>query len=162
MNWYAIYTKPKNEDIVSMNLRRIELLEVFNPKIKRKRLLKENIRDEIIPLFPCYIFAKFNETVHSRTIKWTRGVRRVVGSDVPWPVAEEIIEIIKRKTENGWAILSEKFKTGDLIQFEAGPLKDLRGIFERELSDTERVVILLNAIEYSARVTVDKAYLRKV
>jgi len=93
-------------------------------------------------------------------IKYTRGVKRVVGGDFPWPVSDEVIDLIRNQEEDGIiAIKPPQLKYGDSVAINDGPLAGLKGIFEKELSGQERVVLLLSAVEYQARVVVDKAFL---
>jgi hypothetical protein len=40
-------------------------------------------------------------------------------------------------------------------------LEGLRGVLEQEVTDDERVVVLLEAIEYQARLLIDKGFLKK-
>jgi hypothetical protein len=43
-----------------------------------------------------------------------------------------------------------------------GPLANLVGIFERDVEDGDRVLMLLTAISYQGRVTVDRHLLKKI
>ncbi|MCK4255287.1 transcriptional antiterminator, partial [candidate division WOR-3 bacterium] len=57
MNWYAIWTRYRHEDLVKMQLNK-KNLEVFLPKIKT--LSKRRDRRKMIekPLFPGYLFTR--------------------------------------------------------------------------------------------------------
>ena len=48
----------------------------------------------------------------------------------------------------GVSYLLIEYKPGDKVVFSAGPLRDLIGIFEREVKGSERSMILLSAIGY--------------
>jgi len=159
MQWYAVYTKPKREDAVAGSLENAGI-EVFNPRLKQKKYMQGAYRNKISPLFPCYVFVKFEPETTAHMIKYTRGVKRVVGGDFPWPVSDEVIDLIRNQEEDGIiAIKPPDLKYGDSVAINDGPLSGLRGIFEKELSGQERVVLLLSAVEYQARVVVDKAFL---
>ncbi|MDP2279507.1 MAG: transcription termination/antitermination NusG family protein [Nitrospirota bacterium] len=161
MQWYAVYTKPKREDAVAGSLENAGI-EVFNPRLKQKKYMQGAYRNKISPLFPCYVFVKFEPETTSHMIKYTRGVKRVVGGDLPWPVSDEIIDVIRNQEEDGViTIKPPQFKYGDSVAINDGPLSGLRGIFEKELNGQERVVLLLSSIEYQARAVVDKAFLTK-
>ncbi len=161
MQWYAVYTKPRYEDIVSGSLRNAGL-EVFNPKLKQRKYLNNAYRDITGSLFPCYIFVRFEPMTFSWMIKYTRGVRKIVGGEMPWPVSDEIIDLIKSQEENGLiSIKPPEFKRGDSVIIKDGPFQGLSGVFEREISGEERVVLLLTAIEYQARVVLEKSFLLK-
>jgi len=159
MQWYAVYTKPKSEDAVAGSLENAGI-EVFNPRLKQKKYMQGAYRNKISPLFPCYVFVKFEPETTSHMIKYTLGVKRVVGGDFPWPVSDEVIDLIRNQEEDGIiAIKPPQLKYGDSVAINDGPLAGLKGIFEKELSGQERVVLLLSAVEYQARVVVDKAFL---
>ncbi len=160
-NWYLIYTKPKNEDSVSDKLSGCGF-EIFNPKVKERRCVRRKVREVVSSLFPCYIFVKFDIPRSYRLIKYTRGIKRVVGTErIPTPVPEEIIESVRRRMEDGVVSMSPRtFMPGERVEIKAGQFEGLDAVFERELQGSERVSVLLQAI--NARVVVDGAVLQKV
>lgn len=161
MQWYAIYTKPKREDIVAESLVKAGL-DVYNPKLKQKRYLQGSYKDVVGPLFPSYIFVRFEPETFSWMIRYTRGVRRIVGGDSPWPLSEDVIDFIRSHEEEGViTVKPPDLKCGDRVTIKDGPLQGLNGIFEKEISGDERVVLLLTAVEYQARVIIEKAFLTK-
>jgi transcriptional antiterminator RfaH len=162
MNWYSIYTKPKQEDKVEESLARASI-EVFNPKLRRKKLVRGKYAHVIRPFFPNYLFAKFDPDRQYHMIKYTRGVRGIVGNQgSPWPVSEDIIDIIKSRMNNeGLIVISPDIKVGDKVEITEGPFRGFIGIFEREMKDSDRIIVLLNTIEYQARVDIEKELLVK-
>lgn len=161
--WYAIHTKPRQEDVAEMNLQNLGL-STFNPKLKERKIVR-GVRQEVIkPLFPSYIFCKFRCHEFFRAVKYSRGVRGIVGAgDVPTPVDDEIIAIIYGRMKGGYVIIEPpKLQPGDRVMVESGPLQGFVGIFERETKDSERVVILLNTIKYQARVIMERSKLKKI
>ena len=162
MHWYAVYTKPKREDTVADSLQNAGI-EIFNPKLKQRKYLHGVYRDMIGPLFPCYIFARFEPITFSWMIRYTRGVRKIVGGDSPWPVSDEVIDLIKSHGEDGIiTIKPPELRCGDRVTIKDGPLQGLIGIFEKEMDGEERIVLLLTAIEYQARVIIEKSLLMKI
>jgi transcriptional antiterminator RfaH len=63
-HWYCIYKKPKTEDQVSQCLMNVPDIEVFYPKLKRKKFIGGKLKDAVEELFPCYIFSRFNPVKH--------------------------------------------------------------------------------------------------
>ncbi|MCX7915619.1 MAG: hypothetical protein N3A53_04880 [Verrucomicrobiae bacterium] len=53
-------------------------------------------------------------------------------------------------------------RPGEVVEIQAGPLQGLQGIFERELSDKERVVILLDTLARGARVEIARELIERV
>jgi transcriptional antiterminator RfaH len=163
MNWYAIYTKPKREEMVSASLSQAGI-EVYNPQLRARKYMKGQYRDVVEPLFPCYIFARFDPQTSLWMIRYTRGVKKVVSSiNTPWLVAGEMIDLIRsREDDNGIITLKyDAYRIGDAVKVANGPFAGLTGIFERPMKGNERVMLLLNAVSYQARVVVDRASLMK-
>jgi transcriptional antiterminator RfaH len=163
MNWYAIYTKPKVEDNVSEKLRQAGL-EVYNPKLRLQKYIRNKYCTVIESLFPCYIFGKFDPIEYRRMISYTRGVRKIVGGlNAPWTLSEEIIELIRSHEKEGFVRIGcDDLKAGDAVKIAEGPFAGLSGIFNKIIKGSERVLILLNALQFQARVIVDRTSLRKV
>lgn len=160
MQWYAVYTKPNREEMVAGFLKNAGL-EVFNPKLKQRKYLQGVYRDIISPLFPSYIFVRFEPMITS-WMRYTRGVRKIVGGDSPWPVSNEIIDLIKSNEENGFiSIKPHELRCGDKVAIKDGPLQGFKGIFEKEVNGQERVILLLTAIKYQARIIIEKSLLIK-
>lgn len=158
--WYLVYTKPKSEDILAWKFQE-KGYEVFNPKIRERKYFRKKTQDVVSPFFPCYLFVRFEFPDDYRLIKYTRGVRRVVGYDnSPTVVPEEIVETIARRIEDGVIrIESAKFNNGDEVLIKGGPFEEFEAIFEKELKGMERVSILIKAI--NARAIVDGHLLKK-
>ncbi len=156
-NWYVINTKPKKEFQVEKLF--IEGgIEIYNPKYLHD--------DRIKPFFPGYEFISFDYPDQYRLVKYTRGVKKVVGvREIPVPIPHEVIQEIKSREANGLIEIDkygEKPEVGDEIEVVEGPLKGLRGVFKKELTAKERVLILLNYVTYQAQLIIEKEKLKKV
>lgn len=156
--WYALYTKPREEERAESNLRAWGL-ETYAPKIRARGPDRFTGKPTytIKSLFPRYIFARFiaNDLMHK--ICYTRGVSRIVSfGGEPVPIADEIIEAIKAQEEDSYVRLNEGFKSGDKILIESGPLRHLTGIFERDTKEHTRIRILLSTINYQGHILIDR------
>ncbi len=161
-NWYAIHTHPSREAVAAMNIERLGL-EVFLPKIKQQKIIWGVAQMVIKPLFSGYLFARFSPAAYLHSIQYARGVRRVLGNgDRPLPVDDEIILAVRSAMgEGGYVqIQSQPMRRGDRVIVQDGPLQGLIGTLDQEIGDRERVVILLEAIEYQARLLIDKRCLK--
>ncbi len=158
-SWYCIYTKPKKEDYVASLLSDRLGLEVFNPKVKKRKVVKGRYIDTEEELFPCYIFSRFDPKIHYHTIRYTRGVRRVVGgrNGSLYPVSDVIINAVKSRMVDGFVKLvpASKFRPGERVVVKDGPFQGLDGIFLEELSSKDRVIILLNLIKRQVKLEID-------
>jgi len=157
MNWYAIHTKPRQETLAQTSLQR-EGMETFFPKLKRKRTIRRIRKWTTGPLFPGYIFARFDLHHSARLVKYANGVANIVSfGGNPSAVEAVIIETIRAHAEmDVITIQPVVLKPGNIVEIQEGPLRGLQGIFEREMSDSERVVILLDTLAKGARVQVSR------
>ena len=133
-NWFVINTKPKKE-------RQVAKLFAEGGFTCYVPVFCQDGR--IQPFFPGYGFLRFDFPGDFQTVRYTRGVKRVVGSrESPTPVPDEAVE--------------------GIIEVAEGPLKGLRGIFRREIGDNERVMILLNYVSYQGQLLIEKQKLKKI
>ncbi|NJD56116.1 MAG: hypothetical protein FIA94_06885 [Nitrospirae bacterium] len=160
MNWYAIYTKPKCEDSTALHLRNAGI-EVLNPKIRIKKFLRGKYLQVVEPLFKNYIFALFDNNTHNQMIRYTRGVKYIVGKENPVVVPGEIIGAINEHMGEDSVIspARESFSRGDRVLIKEGPFANFYGIFERELPGRERIVILLEVL--GSRLEIEDISVRK-
>jgi transcriptional antiterminator RfaH len=163
--WYVVHTHPKQEDRANMNLLAWKV-ETFTPKCRERRhnRFKGTLPFLLKPLFPSYIFARFRAGDLLHKVRFTRGVHSVVSFGVnPTPVDDEIIALIQsRSGVDGVVRLGDEFKSGDEVMVEEGLLRGFSGIFERELKDKDRVMVLLKTISYQSHIIVDRSSIRKV
>jgi transcriptional antiterminator RfaH len=160
VNWYAIYTKPKCEESVSLMLRNAGI-EALSPRISIKKYFRGNYKDVIEPLFKSYLFAHFDNDTHHHMIRYTRGVKYIVGKDHPIIVPQEIIDVMREQMEGDIITPKpENLSKGDRVVIREGPFVSFYGIFQHPVPGRERVVILLEAL--NSRLEVEDVSIRKV
>lgn len=157
ISWYVVRTKPRKEFQVESLFSQAGFT-VYNPKYRQDGTVK--------PFFPGYLFLKFKYPEQYQTVIYTRGVQRVVGNDHgPISLEVEVIKCLKSREKNGLIELmkyGEEPQPGDEIMVMEGPLKGLRGLFFKNLSDQERVMILLNYVAYQGSLIVEKNKVKKI
>ncbi|MCA1616851.1 MAG: hypothetical protein LC800_22755 [Acidobacteria bacterium] len=157
--WYAVRTHPRQEDRAEFNLRAWQV-ETFNPRLREQRYNEFSGKPINLnkPLFPRYIFARFAADKLLHKVWYTRGVESVLGfGEGPASIADELIDLIKSKVgEDGFVRIKEELKPGDEVIIKHGPLKAFMGVFEREVESSDRIIILLNAVNYQGRVMVER------
>jgi transcriptional antiterminator RfaH len=154
--WFAVNTKPRNEDRAASNLV-AGGIEVLAPKLKLRKFKNGRFVEVIEQMFPNYIFVKFHPLDEFRLVKYTRGVKTIVhfGNKII-PIREELIDFIRSRLVDGVATIQKKsFKKGEKILIKDGPFKGLSGIFEKELEGKERVMILLDSVQFAASMEID-------
>jgi transcriptional antiterminator RfaH len=162
--WYVLHTHLKQEERANENLRSFGV-ETLHAKVKTRRYNEFTGAPTYItqPLFPRYLFAKFIVREQLPKIRFTRGVHNVVSfGESPAPVDPDIIDIIRdRIDEHGFVKENNELKPGDKVVISSGPLRNLVGIFEREVKGSDRITILLTAIEYQGRLVVDRELVQR-
>jgi len=150
--WHVVHTKPRQEAIAEVFLSQSGI-ETFYPKIAPGK-----------PLFTGYIFTKFDEETQQRLVKYSKGVSSIVSfGDKPALVDESLIEAMKARIKDGFVHLDPpSFKKGEKVEIKEGPLEGVSGIFDSRVKDSDRVVILLNAIASQSRMVIQATSLRKV
>ncbi|MGH2359564.1 MAG: transcription termination/antitermination protein NusG, partial [bacterium] len=108
------------------------------------------------PLFPGYLFARLNVEEHYRAVTYARGVRRIVAfGSTPATVDEDLIQGMRTRLCNGCVSLTPRLPApGQVVKIQDGPLSGIEAVFEREMPDRQRVVLLLRTLAYQARVIV--------
>jgi len=156
--WYAIYSKPRQEICARDNLERQDY-EVYLPMIKRKKRCRDKWMDVVESLFPRYLFirlALFQDSFYS--IRSTRGVSKIVqfGND-PVQVPGTLIDQLRASQSPGQAFIDPAkplFSKGDELTVTAGPLQGLSGIVQKT-SGRERVVMLFHLLGRENKVMVE-------
>jgi transcription antitermination factor NusG len=140
-------------------------VETFLPKLKKKQLNQFTGKPTYLsqPLFPRYIFARFDADRMLHKIFYTRGVQSVVSCNhTPLAVEDEIIALIQSQVgEDGFVRLDDEFKRGDEVSIKDGSMMGIKGVFDRTTKDKNRVLILLTAINYQASIIVERELVQK-
>jgi transcriptional antiterminator RfaH len=161
--WYVVQTNPREEDRALHYLNE-KGVETFFPKIQVVRYYGVKVTTVIKPMFPSYLFARFYAQEELPYVRWTRGVKRILGPDEePLPVEEEVIELIQSQMDDrGVVKVGKRLRPKDRVRIKSGPFKDLLGIFEREIDDQGRIEILLNLVGYQARVQLHESLVERI
>jgi transcriptional antiterminator RfaH len=161
--WYVIQTRPCNEYRAENNLTN-QGIETFLPLLETFQYFHEKMVQKIKPLFPNYLFANLDIDVHYCRVKWTRGVNKILGvGNEPIPISGKVIQTIKaQRGENNFVKLDDGLEKGNIVQFTSGPFKDLMGVFDKKMSDGNRVRVLLSLIGVDVPVQVSRYQIKKV
>lgn len=161
--WYLVRTKPGKERWVRDQLAAI-LPEVFLPMLRARMPRWGKLAVSVAPLFPGYLFARFDLTSHYFNVKYLPGVGGLVSAGMdPLVVPETIVHEIRLRGVNDVVEIQEKpFDSGERVRVVEGPFRGFEAIFDRYLSGAERVAILLNTIQTTGlRVVLSAAAVAK-
>jgi transcriptional antiterminator RfaH len=164
IHWFAIQTKAGREEIAAQYISMLGL-EIFLPKMKRPVLLWGRPGSVLKPLFPNYLFARFCPANYLHLVQYARGVSSVVSArGIPLPVADNDIDLIRDRIADDGTVqmIQEPVQLGQQALVPAGPFKGIHGIFERQVNDHERVMLLLDAVHHHSHMLIEQCYLRKV
>ncbi len=165
MDWYCIHTRPQKEDSTCAYYEDSLGIETYSPKLRQQRTIRRVRRIVIRPLFPRYIFCRFEPALSYRAVRYAPDIIDVVHcGHAPAVVPEQSINELKAWVGEALDPSSMKpsFRAGDLVEIQAGPLLGLRAIVQQELSDSERVAVLLSFLDCGARTFVPNSQLRLV
>ncbi len=154
--WFAISTKPHQERTAERTLQRLGI-ETFCPLLRERKCIRRRQQTKVSPLFPGYMFARFIIEESYRAVIYARGVKSIVrfGHD-PAVVDDALIEGLKARLDEGYVTIpTASFRPGQIVRIANGALNGLEAVFERELTGSQRAVLLLKALAFSARVVVE-------
>jgi len=146
--WFCLKSKPRQEAVAVRNLRAVGEIEIFFPRIRRTRRGHEKNKEVIEPLFPGYIFVKFNPEDSQGTIKSTRGVLHLVskgGKAVD--VDNKVIDELKALGPEGiLSMLDEELKVGAKIKVIRGIFAGSEGEVLKLATPQKRIAVLLTLL----------------
>jgi len=161
--WYVIQTKPHKQEQAATYLLSKQL-ETFNPRMKQVSAKKGKIFTAIKPLFPNYLFCRFSYEKDYSILKWGRGITRIVQfGSYPTPVSDQVINFIRERTDRDNIVKKAiHLHSKDKVRITSGPLKDLIGIFDRWVSDSDRVRILLDLVGHGSALELHYSMVEKI
>ena len=165
LQWYILSIKPKQEQTVIRNMDTLGV-ETYFPLYRKKKKIKKTKTHVIAPLFPGYLFCRFEFDKHYQKVRYTRGVKKVLGNRQSlWVIDDGKIEDIRKREEDGLVVMKSKvetFEPGARIVVDEGDFDGWEGIFHEDLPDEKRAVILLTNVNYTTKLTLPKEYLKSL
>jgi transcriptional antiterminator RfaH len=159
MPWYAVSIKPHQEKQAELHIKRFGI-ECFLPLLKENKIIRRTRKTVIEPLFPGYLFARFDLDKHYRAVSYATGVRKVVEFGTgPIELDATMIDAIKERLNDGYVTLMPvRPMHGQVVRIKGGPLGGLEAVFIREMPKKNRIVLFLTALGFQARLTMDSEH----
>jgi transcriptional antiterminator NusG len=149
--WFALQVRPRYE-FLAASILRSKGFEEFLPSYKSKRQWSDRRKEIELPLFPGYVFCRFDVRIQA-PILTTPGVMRVVGAN--WAIPDSEIEaiqmVMKRRVP---ATPCEYLKIGTKVEVISGPLTGVCGILISR-SNQYRLILSVTLVQNSISVEVD-------
>jgi len=154
--WYAVWTRSRHEQVVRTQLDE-KHVTAFLPTMTRWSRWKDRKKQIDVPLFPGYVFARFEAGERLSVLKCS-GVVSIVSFDgEPAPVPDHEIEGIRTLVESTLPYdPCPTIKTGTLVEGAHGRLKGGVGRLTRKGSQS-RLVLSVDLIGQAVSVQVDAA-----
>jgi len=147
--WYVAHSKLRNEELLWKQFC-LRNFESYYPCLKVKTV---NPRArKVQPYFPGYLFVHVDlELIGKSTIKWMPGgVGLVSFGDEPAFIPDNLIYAIKQRVASLKLNSDENpvpLHKGDNVAIHAGVFTGYEGIFDIQLSGTDRVRVLLSLLD---------------
>ncbi len=154
--WFAVWTRSRHEQVVRTQLDE-KKITAFLPTIARWSRWKDRKKKVDFPLFPGYVFARFESADRLAVLKCAGVVSIVSFNGEPAPVPDQEIDNIRTLVESMLAYdPCPMIKTGAMVEVTHGPLKGVVGRLTRKGAQ-ERLVLSVDLIGQAVSVQVDAA-----
>ena len=128
-------------------------------------MIRRQRRFVIRPLFPRYLFCRFDPAILYRAVRYAPDILDIVSNGTtPTVVADELILSLKAWAGNEIDILTlhPGLRVGDRVEVTTGPLQGLSGTILKESEERARVTILLSFLQNGSQLSVDRSDLRRI
>jgi len=140
-------------------------LQTYFPRLRQHRVIRRQRRLVIRPLFPRYLFCRFDAEMLYRAVRYSPEILDIVSSgSSPTVVPDGLIENLQSWAGNEVDIftLQPTFRVGDQVEVTGGPLQGFSGTILKEVEERTRVIILLSFLHSGAQLSVDRRDLRLI
>ena len=157
-SWYALQVRSRKEGYVASQIQGLGF-ECLLPTYKCVRKWSDRVRELEQPLFPGYLFCRF-DFQHRRPVVTTPGVLQIVGfGRRAIPVPDEEIQALQLALTSGvpkqpWPYL----EIGQRVRVIYGTLTGLEGILVN-VKGNDRVVLSVSLLQRSVAMEVEASWL---
>lgn len=162
-NWYAIYTKSRNEKKVYLLLTEqgittyLPLQKILRQWSDRKKLVE-------VPYINSYVFVRSSEKEYFDILNTDGVVRFVTFSGKSAPIPDWQIQAMKNAIGSDLEVsfTSDTLKKGELVEFIAGPMAGTRGEVVKDNKGKNKIIIRIGNIGYSLVIKAQPKMVRKI
>ncbi len=160
--WFAVYTRFKCEKMAFRQMAR-KGIAVYLPLQQHTRKYNRKIRVVELPLISCYLFVKITKAQYVQVLETenVQGFVRFAQNLISIPDHE--IDLMKRILGETWEVNAEKttFVKGDEVEIAVGNLTGMKGTLVEADDEKTQVLVELERLGYTLRISVDKSILQK-
>jgi transcription antitermination factor NusG len=161
VSWFALQVRGRQEVNISENLAS-NGYEWFLPLYKSSKRWSDRIKQVDSPLFPGYVFCRFNPLNRLPILK-IPGVIQIVGFNRQLVAVDEVeIRAIQALVASGIPNHPCPYlEVGDKVRIESGPLRGLEGLLA-EFQGNHQLVLSVTLLQRSVAVKIDSASVTSV
>jgi transcription antitermination factor NusG len=155
-HWYAVHTRARHEKVVVDRLAE-QGINSYLPLVKETHRWTDRKKIVELPLFSCYVFARFTPTNEDRLrVSRTNGVLQVIGMQgEALPIPDEQIDAIRLLIHEQLPWATHPFlKIGQRVRICSGALKGVEGILVARNGD-RTLVVSVDVIQRSLAVRIE-------
>jgi len=160
--WLCVHTRPRKEAGAEQYCRDVLGLDTYYPKLKRLKTIRRVKRWVVGPLFPRYFFCRLNLSKSFRAVRYSPQVIDVVSfGGRPTVVDDVIIDQLQQWAGETVDVVTVRpaLRPGDSVEISDGPLRGLQAVVLHNMSDRDRVSVLLSTLGSQARLIVSRSQL---
>lgn len=156
--WFALQVQPRHENTTASVLAN-KGYEVLAPLYRARRRRTDRFVELTLPLFPGYVFCRFDLRHRLSPVITTPGVVRIVGvGNRPAALADREMAAIQILVASGAAAEPWPYlEPGDIVRIEYGMLAGMEGTFIRT-KKPDRLVISVTLLQRSVAIEIDRAW----
>jgi len=153
--WYAVRVKPRHEWSVAAALEHKQY-DAFLPFYRVRRQWSDRIKQIELPLFPRYIFCRFQMTAKLPVLQ-VPGVVGIVGfGGTPVPVEDTEICALRDVLQTGLPARPHPYLgVGQRVRIKSGPLSGVCGILQPS-QNSRRLVVSITLLQRSVSVEIEQ------
>jgi transcription antitermination factor NusG len=159
VQWFALRVRSRHEKSTAVALEH-KGIEQLLPLYRARRLWSDRACDIDLPLFPGYVFCRFDSKLRVPIVT-TPGVIDIVriGKD-PQPVDPAEIAALRLAVSSGQLLRPWPFlRVGQRVVIGEGPLRTVQGMLVQEKGEAQ-LVLSITLLQRSVAVTVDRSWVR--
>ena len=155
--WYALQVRTTHEKRVAQMLDQ-KGYELFLPLYRVRRRWSDRVKEVDQPLFPGYLFCRFDPTARVAILK-TEGVARVVGIGCePMQIDEDEIWAIQQAVGSGLEVRPHAYlTTGQRVRIESGAFEGVEGVIV-DVRRRHRLILAISLLQRAISVEIDSAW----
>jgi transcription antitermination factor NusG len=161
VRWFALRVKSRCEKVTAASLRN-RGYEEFLPLYRSRRLWSDRWVELELPLFPGYVFCRFDPQDRLPILTIPSLVHVVGIGKTPLPVEDGEIAAVQTVVRSGLAARPWPYlNVGDVVRVQYGALRDLEGILI-EVRKRHRLVVSITLLQRSVAVEIDREWVSLV